>query len=307
MAEGLVIKSTGSWYKVKLNDGNTIDARIRGKLRIADIKSTNPVSVGDIVFLDVEPDGEYMITDLKPRKNYIIRKSTNLSKQTHIIAANLDQALLITSLKQPKLKFGFIDRFLMTAEAYGIPAVIVFNKMDLLNEEELDYVQELTEAYHKVGYPSLHISVTDGFGLETIREMLTDKITLFSGHSGVGKSSLLNALNATIETRVSTVSDSNEKGKHTTTFAEMFEIAPNTYVIDTPGIKNFGLTDMTPEELKNYFPEMVERSHDCRFNNCIHMNEPGCAVREAYESSELPWFRYEDYLNFFDEIKTGKF
>lgn len=307
MAEGLVIKSTGSWYKVKLNDGNTIDARIRGKLRIADIKSTNPVSVGDIVFLDVEPDGEYMITDLKPRKNYIIRKSTNLSKQTHIIAANVDQALLITSLKQPKLKFGFIDRFLMTAEAYGIPAVIVFNKMDLLNEEELDYVQELSQAYQKVGYPSLHISVNDGFGLEIIREMLTDKITLFSGHSGVGKSSLLNAMNATIDTRVSTVSDSNEKGKHTTTFAEMFETAPNTYVIDTPGIKNFGLTDMTPEELKNYFPEMVERSGNCRFSNCIHMNEPGCAVREAYESSELPWFRYEDYLNFFDEIKTGKF
>lgn len=307
MTEGLVIKSTGSWYKVKLDDGNTINARIRGKLRIADIKSTNPVSVGDIVLLDVEPDGEYMITELKPRKNYIIRKSTNLSKQTHIIAANLDQALLITSLKQPKLKFGFIDRFLMTAEAYGIPAVIVFNKMDLLNEEELDYIQELSEAYQKVGYPSLHISVNDGFGLDTIRELLTDKITLFSGHSGVGKSSLLNALNATIDTRVSTVSDSNEKGKHTTTFAEMFEISANTYVIDTPGIKNFGLTDMTPEELKNYFPEMVERSHDCRFNNCIHMNEPGCAVREAYESSELPWFRYEDYLNFFDEIKTGKF
>jgi ribosome biogenesis GTPase len=307
MAEGLVIKSTGSWYKIKLDDGNTINARIRGKLRIADIKSTNPVSVGDIVFLDVEPDGEYMITDLKPRKNYIIRKSTNLSKQTHIIAANVDQALLITSLKQPKLKFGFIDRFLMTAEAYGIPAAIVFNKMDLLDEEELDYINELSVAYKKVGYPSLHISVNDGFGLDTIREMLTDKITLFSGHSGVGKSSLLNAMNANIDTRVSTVSDSNEKGKHTTTFAEMFEIANNTYVIDTPGIKNFGLTDMTPEELKNYFPEMVERSENCRFNNCIHMNEPGCAVREAYESSELPWFRYEDYLNFFDEIKTGKF
>jgi len=307
MTEGLVIKSTGSWYKVKLSDGSTIDARIRGKLRIADIKSTNPVSVGDIVFLDQEADNEYMITDLKPRKNYIIRKSTNLSKQTHIIAANIDLALLITSLKQPKLKFGFVDRFLMTAEAYGIPAVIVFNKMDLLDEEELDYLKELSEAYQKVGYPSLHISVNDGFGIETIREMIEGKITLFSGHSGVGKSSLLNALNATIDTRVSTVSESNEKGKHTTTFAEMFEISPKTYVIDTPGIKNFGLTDMTPDELKNYFPEMVKLSSECRFSNCIHLNEQGCAVRDAFENSELPWFRYEDYQNFYDEIKTGKF
>ena len=307
MTEGLVIKSTGSWYKVKLSDGNTIDARIRGKLRTAGIKSTNPVAVGDIVFLDLEPDSEYMITGLKERKNYIIRKSTNLSKQTHIIAANVDQALLITSLKQPKLKFGFVDRFLMTAQAYGIPAAIIFNKIDLLEDEELEYLKELSLAYEKVGYPSLHISVSDDFGLDSIRDLLKGKITLFSGHSGVGKSSLLNAMNSKIDSKVDNVSDSNEKGKHTTTFAEMFEIFPETYAIDTPGIKNFGLINMVPEELKNYFPEMVSRSENCRFSNCLHLNEPGCAVRDSFENSELPYFRYENYCSFYDEIKTGKF
>lgn len=303
MIKGLVIKSTGSWYKVKLTDGTTVDARIRGKLRTAGIKSTNPVSVGDQVHID-ESEREYLIKNLDDRKNYIIRKSTNLSKQTHIIASNVDQALLITTLKHPKLKFGFIDRFLITAEAYNIPAAIIFNKIDLLDDEELDYLKELSEAYKKVGYPSLHISVHDNFGVDTVKEMLKGKITLFSGHSGVGKSSLLNAVNSELNVRVDDISDSNEKGKHTTTFAEMHEILEDSYVIDTPGIKNFGLTLMQPEELKDFFPEMVERSAGCKFHNCLHLNEPGCAVREAFEDSELPWFRYEDYQNFMEELKA---
>lgn len=307
MTKGLVIKSTGSWYKVKLDDGKIVDARIRGKLRISGIKSTNPVAVGDIVELDEENSGDFLIVNLFERKNYIIRKSTNLSKQTHILAANVDQALLVTSLKEPKLKFGFVDRFLMTAEAYDIPAIIIFNKIDLLDQSEINYLKELAEAYRKVGYESRLISVQNNIGLDEIRDLLKDKITLFSGHSGVGKSSLLNSVAPGLGARVGEVSDTNDKGKHTTTFAEMFEAFENSYVIDTPGIKTFGLTDMDKDEIKKYFPEMVRLSDDCKFYNCMHLNEPGCAVREAFESSELPYFRYENYKYFLDEIKTGKF
>jgi ribosome biogenesis GTPase len=302
---GIVLKSTGSWYRVRLENGEEIDARVRGKLRTAGSRNTNPVTVGDDVDLDLTGE-DYAITNVHARKNYIIRKSTKLSKETHIIAANLDLAVMATTLKSPKIKFGFIDRFLVTAEAYNIPVLIVFNKCDLLNDTELDYLTTLQAAYQNIGYDSALTSVLTQTGIEEIRSLLSGKVTLFSGHSGVGKSSLLNALNPAIKARVTDVSDFNEKGQHTTTFAEMHALGADSFVIDTPGLRSFGLIDMEPEELKDFFPEMVRLSDNCKFHNCLHVNEPGCAVKPAYEEGELPWFRYENYCYFLDELKSMK-
>ncbi len=302
---GIVLKSTGSWYRIRLENGEEVEARVRGKLRTSGSRNTNPVTVGDYVDMDLTGE-DYAITKVHERKNYIIRKSTKLSKETHIIAANLDLAVMVTTLKSPKIKFGFIDRFLVTAEAYNVPAVIVFNKCDLLNDEELEYLLTLQGAYRDIGYDSALISVHAQTGLEDIRTLLEGKIALFSGHSGVGKSSLLNALNPAIDARVTDVSDFNEKGQHTTTFAEMHPLDGNSYVIDTPGLRSFGLIDMEPEELKDFFPEMVRLSEGCKFHNCLHLNEPGCAVKPAYEEGELPWFRYENYCYFLDELKDMK-
>lgn len=302
---GIVLKSTGSWYRIRLENGEEVEARVRGKLRTSGSRNTNPVTVGDYVDMDLTGE-DYAITKVHERKNYIIRKSTKLSKETHIIAANLDLAVMVTTLKSPKIKFGFIDRFLVTAEAYNVPAVIVFNKCDLLNDEELEYLRTLQGAYRDIGYDSALISVHAQTGLEDIRTLLEGKIALFSGHSGVGKSSLLNALNPAIDARVTDVSDFNEKGQHTTTFAEMHPLDDNSFVIDTPGLRSFGLIDMEPEELKDFFPEMVRLSSACKFHNCLHINEPGCAVKPAYEEGELPWFRYENYCYFFDELKDMK-
>lgn len=302
---GIVLKSTGSWYRIRLEQGIEVDARVRGKLRTSGSRNTNPVTVGDVVDLDLTGE-DYAITQVHERKNYIIRKSTNLSKETHIIAANLDLAVMVTALKSPKIKFGFIDRFLVTAEAYNIPAVILFNKCDLLNDAEMDYLRTLQDAYLKIGYDSRLISVHTQAGLDDVHALLQGRVSLFSGHSGVGKSSLLNALNPEISARVTDVSDFNEKGQHTTTFAEMHRLKEGSYVIDTPGLRSFGLIDMEPEELKGFFPEMVERSDDCKFYNCLHVNEPGCAVKPAYEEGELPFFRYENYGYFLDELKAQK-
>ncbi|MEX2597676.1 MAG: ribosome small subunit-dependent GTPase A [Salibacteraceae bacterium] len=302
---GVVIKSTGSWYKIKLDTKEIISARVRGKLRTTGIKNTNPVTVGDTVEIDYVGE-DYNITSVAERKNYIIRKSTNLSKQTHIIAANLDLAILVTALKEPKIKFGFVDRFLVTAEAYNIPAMIVFNKCDLLTENETAYLEELGEAYRKVGYESVTVSALKEQGIKELKDKIHSKTTLFTGHSGVGKSSLLNAICPGINARVTDISEFNEKGQHTTTFAEMFEVNEDTFIIDTPGLRSFGLIDMEPEELKFYFPEMVRLSEHCRFHNCLHLNEPGCSVKPAYEEGELPWFRYENYCYFFEELKAMK-
>jgi ribosome biogenesis GTPase len=302
---GIVIKSTGSWYKISLENGEIIDARTRGKLRTAGSRNTNPVTVGDRVEIEQTGD-DYHIVKVHDRKNYIIRKSTNLSKETHIIAANLDLAVMVATLKSPKIKFGFIDRFLVTAEAYSIPAMIIFNKTDLLNQKESDYLVELQHAYNSLGYSSLTISVQNNSGIEKVRSLLNGKTSLFSGFSGVGKSSLLNALNPAVNAKVTMVSDFNEKGQHTTTFAEMHKVDNSTFVIDTPGLRSFGLIDMEMEELKSYFPEMVERSDACKFHNCLHTNEPGCAVKPAYEQGELPWFRYENYCHFLEELKAMK-
>jgi len=301
--KGIVVKSTGSWYKVRIAHGEIVDARVRGKLRTTGIRSTNPVAVGDMVLLSQRSEGDWSIDDLEERKNYIIRKATKLSKQTHIVAANIDLAIALVTLKNPKLKFGFLDRMLITTEAYNIPTLIVFNKIDLLNDVERDYLNELSKAYQNFGYTMLQISVNEYMGIEELKTTIHNKTCAISGHSGVGKSSLLNALTGIEVARVTDVSDFNEKGQHTTTFAELYEVNPSTFLIDTPGLKSFGLIDMQKEELKDYFPEMVERSSNCKFHNCLHINEPGCAVKPAYENSELPWFRYENYLHFFDELK----
>ncbi len=302
--QGLVLKSTGSWYKIKLrNSDELVDARARGRLRTEGIKSTNPVAVGDIVSLECREGSEYWVNDVEERKNYIIRKATKLSKQTHIIAANIDQAFFMVTLVEPKLKLGFLDRLLVTAEAYGIPARILVNKIDLCTPGELEYLEELGAAYASIGYPMSLLSVKDQFGMKEVHELMKGKTTLISGTSGIGKSSLLNALDPDLEIKVTEVSDFNEKGRHTTTFAEMHVLAEDTNIIDTPGLRSFGFATLEAEELKDYFPEMVERSEGCKFHNCLHLNEPGCAVRQAYEASELPWFRYENYSVFYHELK----
>ena len=304
--KGLVVKSTGSWYRIRLENGEMVDARVRGKLRTTGIRSTNPVAVGDNVQLSQRSEGDWSIDELLDRKNYIIRKATKLSKQTHIIAANIDLALVIVTLKNPKIKFGFLDRMLVTTEAYNIPTLIIFNKIDLLNQEELDYLNQLKKAYTDVGFDMHQVSVLSTEGIEGLKQLIDGKVCSISGHSGVGKSSLLNALTNSETARVTNVSDFNEKGQHTTTFAELYEVNENTFLIDTPGLKSFGLIDMEKEELKDYFPEMVARSSECKFHNCLHINEPQCAVKAAYDNSELPWFRYENYLHFFDELKALK-
>ncbi|MEZ4720523.1 MAG: ribosome small subunit-dependent GTPase A [Flavobacteriales bacterium] len=301
--KGLVVKSTGSWYKIRKDDGEIVDARTRGKLRTVGIKSTNPVAVGDHVEISQRSEGDWSIDDLSDRKNYIIRKATKLSKQTHIVAANMDLAIVLVTLMQPKLKLGFLDRMLVTTEAYNIPTIIVFNKVDVLSADERQYLNDLCKAYKDVGYDSLQISVLTGEGIDQVKERIEGKTTVISGHSGVGKSSLLNTLNPSFNARVTDVSDFNEKGQHTTTFAELFEVNDTTFIIDTPGLKSFGLISMDREELKDYFPEMHRLSENCKFYNCLHINEPGCAVKPAYEQSQLPWFRYENYLHLYEELK----
>ena len=296
---GTVIKSTGSWYQVKADDGQIIKCRIVGKLRLRGIKSTNPVAVGDRVDFDLE-EGEKtaVIKDIRERRNYIIRKSVNLSKQTQIIAANIDQAILIVTLDFPKTFPRFIDRFLVTAEAYGIPAVVVFNKIDLYNEELLGDLEFYTLVYKEAGYKVLHTSVPENIGLEEFREILKDKTSLLSGHSGVGKSTLINKIEPGLNLKTSAISESHLQGQHTTTFAEMFDLSFGGHIVDTPGIKGFGLVDMGREEIGDYFPEIFALKKDCKFHNCLHLEEPGCAVKQAADEGRLAFTRYESYVNF---------
>ena len=295
--EGIVIKSTGSWYKVLTDEGQRIDCRLRGRIKLAGSKATNPVAVGDRVRLHSE-DGVSMIEEILDRKNYIIRKATKLSRQTHIIAANIDQAVIIATLAYPRTSTGFIDRFLVTCEAYSIPAVIVFNKYDLISGtgsgKKLD---ELTKVYEAAGYHCLHTSATEAVNLDAFSDLLRHKISLLAGHSGVGKSALINAIEPGLNLKVQAVSKAHKKGKHTTTFAEMFHLANKGAIIDTPGIKEFGLVDFEAWELCHYFPEMRNLFNQCRFDNCTHLNEPGCRVKEAVNDGEISITRYENYLN----------
>lgn len=296
---GTVIKSTGSWYQVKTDEGNTIQCRIVGKLRLRGIKSTNPVAVGDVVDFKMEEGEETgVITEIHDRKNYIIRKSVNLAKQTQVIAANLDQAILIVTLDFPKTYPRFIDRFLVTAEAYDIPAVLVFNKIDLYDDAALDELEFYTYAYEDAGYTVLHTSVPGDLGIDELKETLAGKTSLLSGHSGVGKSTLVNTIEPTLDLKTNTISDTHHQGQHTTTFAEMFELSFGGNIIDTPGIRGFGLVDMEKEELGDYFPEIFRIKDQCKFNNCLHLEEPGCAVKVAVEAGDLAYTRYDSYVNF---------
>jgi ribosome biogenesis GTPase len=303
--QGLITKSTGSWYQVQTPDGQKIDCRIKGKFRMKDITTTNPVAVGDVVDFEMEPEQESgIITNLHQRKNYIIRKSINLSKQAQIIAANLDQALLVVTLASPRTSLGFIDRFLVTAEAYDIPARLIFNKVDLFSDEGLEILADYKSIYENIGYPCYDVSALEGTNIPLVQELLKDKVTLFSGHSGVGKSSLINALLPSLDLRTHMVSEWSDKGMHTTTFAEMFELPQGGFIIDTPGIRELGVIDIEKQELGHFFPEMRSRMNQCRFNNCRHINEPGCTVLQALEKGEIELSRYESYLSIYNGNDT---
>lgn len=297
--EGIVVKSTGSWYEVMKPSGEIINCRLKGKFRLQGLKHTNPVTVGDKINYEMEPNSENgVIFSIEPRKNYIIRKSSNLSKQTHIIASNIDQAILMVTIAFPNTSLGFIDRFLVTAEAYHIPTTIIFNKVDLCNNG-LEYVlQETIDLYHKkVGYAYLKTSVNDKIGLDEVKELLENKTTLVAGHSGVGKSSLLNAIEPNLNLRTGIISKTSFNGQHTTTFAQMHPLSFGGFIIDTPGIREFGVVDLNNAELSHYFKEMKPFIGKCKFNNCQHIHEPHCAVLEALEAGQIPSERYQSYLS----------
>lgn len=299
MGEGVVVKSTGSWYRVQADSGEIIECKIRGKMRLKGMRTTNPVAVGDRVKFD-HPEGESaVITAIEPRRNYIVRKSVNLSHAAHILAANIDRAILVVTLKDPVTLPAFIDRYLVTAEAYHIPAALIFNKIDLLSPEELEDMRAFSSIYSKIGYPCFEVSATKGVGLGAVKELLQNKVSLFSGHSGVGKSTLINAIDNNLDLKTGAISAAHQTGSHTTTFAEMHALEFGGYIIDTPGIKGFGLVDFDKNEIAERFPEMRERMGACKFNNCIHVDEPDCAVKEAVENNEIAWSRYESYLKLY--------
>ena len=295
--KGVVTKSTGSWYAVFDENGDTIDCRLKGKFRIKGIKSTNPVAVGDHVIFEFEQGKETgVINKILERKNYIIRKSVNLSKQTHIIAANIDLAFLLITIDNPPTFTGFIDRFLATAEAYNITTVLLFNKLDIYNDEELEKLAMLDAIYTDIGYKCIAISAIKNIGIDEVKALMKDKTTMFSGHSGVGKSTLINAIEPTLNLKTKEVSKQHRQGMHTTTFAEMFHLSFGGFIIDTPGIKGFGVVDFEPHQITDYFPEFFKLKSKCKFNNCLHINEPKCAIKEAVESGEIAYSRYNSYL-----------
>lgn len=284
-----------------------MECKIKGNFRLKGIRSTNPVAVGDYVQIILNQEGTAFITEIEDRKNYIIRRASNLSKQSHIIAANLDQCMLVVTINYPETSTTFIDRFLASAEAYRVPVTIVFNKVDAYNEEELHYLDGLIHLYTTIGYPCLKVSAKKGDGVEAIKEALRERVTLFSGHSGVGKSTLINTILPGVAAKTGEISTVHNKGMHTTTFSEMFPVPGNGYLIDTPGIKGFGTFDMEKEEIGHYFPEIFRTSADCRYGNCTHRNEPGCAVRQAVEEHYISESRYASYLGMLEDKEEGKY
>lgn len=304
--KGIVMKSTGSWYEVRdAGSGAMMQCRIKGKFRLGDSKHTNPVTVGDVVDYEPETGQETgIISRIHPRSNHIIRKASNLSKQTHIIASNMDQAAMVATFAFPATSLGFIDRFLITAEAYHIPALLIFNKVDLLNEEQLRVANEVQHLYEQIGYKVIRTSASKGTGIELLRSLVEGKTTLFSGHSGVGKSTLLNTLDADLHIKTSSISEYHQKGQHTTTFAEMHPLSFGGFIIDTPGIREFGLVELEGAELSHYFREMQPLIASCKFNNCTHTGEPGCAVKQAVLNGQISEARYHSYLSMFENIDT---
>lgn len=305
--QGLVIKNTGSWYTVKTVEGSVVECKIKGNFRLKGIRSTNPVAVGDHVEIELNSQNTAFITAIGDRKNYIIRKSQNLSKQSHIIAANVDQAFLVVTVERPQTSTTFIDRFLATAEAYSVPVVLVFNKTDLLDDSLMRYQRMMTDLYETVGYKCVAVSAETGEGMDGLMEMLRDRITLLSGHSGVGKSTMINRLLPGVNLRTAEISDAHNTGMHTTTFSEMLPLPGRGYIIDTPGIKGFGTFDMEPEELTSYFKEIFRFSKDCRFSNCTHTHEPGCAVLKAVEDHYIAASRYQSYLSMLEDKDGNKY
>lgn len=294
---GVVVRATGSWYEV-MHEGERVQCRIRGRLRLRGARSTNPVVVGDEVHCEADEAGDYVIADICPRRNYVIRRASNLSKESHIIAANIDQALLMVTLRSPQTATEFVDRFLVTCEAYKVPVTILLSKID---RQEADEVAAFRAVYEGAGYTVLEASALEGHGVEQVKELLAGRTTLLSGNSGVGKSTLIQAIDPSLDIRTGELSDSHHKGRHTTTFSTMYPLAGGGAVIDTPGIKGFGLIDIDDAELWHYFPEMMRTAPDCRFYNCTHTHEPGCAVVAAVERGEIACERYESYLKMLDE------
>lgn len=306
LIEGRVIKNTGSAYVVKSNDGSEYPCRIKGNFRIKGIRTTNPVAVGDIVLIQHASDDAFYIKEIKPRKNYIIRRASNLSKETHILAANIDQAILVATIFNPETPTTFIDRFLATAEAYSIPAIIVVNKSDLWTPEILEYAKELKSIYEKIGYPVLFTSASKGEGISQLKEIIKDKISLLGGNSGVGKSSLINALVPGINLKTGDISDTHHTGTHTTTFSEMIPLPEGGELIDIPGVKGFGMIEFQPAEVGHYFPEIFKKSTECKYGDCRHIGEPGCAVEKAVNDGEITPSRFASYLSIMEEVTTDK-
>lgn len=304
---GTVIRSSGSVYGVRAADGTLVDCRVKGNFRLKGIRSTNPVAVGDHVRFDVREDGTAYIVEILERKNYIVRKASNLSKQSHILASNLDLCFLIVTINHPATATTFIDRFLAAAEAYRVPVVLVFNKIDLYNETEREELEYLTALYESIGYRCVHTSATECSGIEELKAIMQGKVSLLAGNSGVGKSSIVNAIAPEIAARVGEISKTHDTGMHTTTYTEMFEFMPGSYIVDTPGVKGFGTYDMEVEEISHYFVEFFELSKECRYGNCTHTHEPGCAVLEALESGRLAPSRYQSYLSMLEDKDEGKY